>query len=333
MQNVLGSPRRLSATGGRRDAPVHHRKTRRTPAKAQQLVAKIWTLLNDASLDRAKLETADDLGKRATSADPNDASAWAAWFPSRLLGDRSRIRLTRGAHGSGCSKVVKEHTLDSLTFSPQTETSLRSLLMNRPAISPALRPPPKIAPTRAWSSWLSSPACTRRCRIAALARHSEALYARHPRPRPQFPLRPRLRQFEQRPGERILLCGIAGELLTGLRKIPGLRVAAQTSAFSFKGKNDSAKEVGEKLNTAHVVEGSIQQSGKNIKITARLSRAATNEEICSESCGPLELTDVFATQSEIAHKVVAGLRGQLTGETTANATAAAAVQAGIKVQV
>jgi TolB-like protein/tetratricopeptide (TPR) repeat protein len=110
--------------------------------------------------------------------------------------------------------------------------------------------------------------------------------------------------------------GIAEELLTVLQKIPGLRVAARTSAWSFKGRNPTAKEVGEKLGMAHVVEGSVQKSGSRVKITARLSRAATNEEVWSKSFGPLELTDVFATQSEIAQAVVTELRGRLTGTAT-----------------
>jgi TolB-like protein len=113
--------------------------------------------------------------------------------------------------------------------------------------------------------------------------------------------------------------GIAGELLTILQKIPGLRVAARTSAWSFKGKNPTAQEVGEKLGIAHVVEGSVQKSGNRVKITARLSRAATNEELWSESFGPIELSDVFGTQSEIAQVIVRELRGRLTGEAAANA--------------
>ena len=124
--------------------------------------------------------------------------------------------------------------------------------------------------------------------------------------------------------------GVADELLTVLQKIPGLRVAARSSAFSFKGRSLTACEVGEKLGMAHVVEGSVQKSGNRVKITARLSRAATNEELWSESYGPLELTDVFTTQSEIAQKIVAGVRGQLTGGTTSASTAA---QAEIKAQV
>jgi len=53
--------------------------------------------------------------------------------------------------------------------------------------------------------------------------------------------------------------GISEELLTVLQKIPGLRVAARTSAFSFKGKNSTAQEIGEKLNVANLVEGSVRR--------------------------------------------------------------------------
>ena len=52
--------------------------------------------------------------------------------------------------------------------------------------------------------------------------------------------------------------GISEELLTVLQKIPGLHVAARTSAFSFKGKNATAQEIGQKLGVAHLVEGSVR---------------------------------------------------------------------------
>ncbi len=120
--------------------------------------------------------------------------------------------------------------------------------------------------------------------------------------------------------------GIAEELLTTLQKIPGLRVSARTSAWSFKGKNPTAQEVGEKLGIAHVVEGSVQKFGNRVKITARLSRAATNEEVWSQSFGPQELTDVFALQSELAQAIVAELRGRLTGEAAAAAEAESRLQ-------
>ncbi len=56
--------------------------------------------------------------------------------------------------------------------------------------------------------------------------------------------------------------GISEELLTVLQKIPGLHVAARTSAFSFKGKNATAQEIGQKLGVAYLVEGSVRKSGE-----------------------------------------------------------------------
>src|SRR5438552_5483745 len=104
--------------------------------------------------------------------------------------------------------------------------------------------------------------------------------------------------------------GISEELLTILQKIPGLHVAARTSAFSFKGKNATAQEIGEKLGVAHLVEGSVRKSGNSVRITARLSRAATGEQLWSESYNR-DLKDVFAVQSEIAQTIVVQLRGKL----------------------
>jgi TolB-like protein/tetratricopeptide (TPR) repeat protein len=113
--------------------------------------------------------------------------------------------------------------------------------------------------------------------------------------------------------------GVSEELLTVLQKIPGLRVAARTSAFSFKGKSATAQEIGAKLGVADLVEGSVQKSGSRVKVTARLSRAATGEEHWSRSY-TREVKDVFALQEELALAIVAELRGHLEGGAGAAAT-------------
>jgi serine/threonine-protein kinase len=106
--------------------------------------------------------------------------------------------------------------------------------------------------------------------------------------------------------------GISEELLTVLQKIPGLHVAARTSAFSFKGKNATAQEIGQKLGVAHLVEGSVRKAGDVVRIAARLTQANTGEEQWSENY-TRNLKDVFAVQTELATTIVAQLRGQLTG--------------------
>ena len=126
--------------------------------------------------------------------------------------------------------------------------------------------------------------------------------------------------------------GVSEELLTVLQKIPGLHVAARTSAFSFKGKNATAQEIGQKLGVAHLVEGSVRKAGDNVRIAARLSRADTGEELWSENY-TRDLKDVFAVQSELAQTIVEQLRGRFApteGSSTAKAKIQAEVQAAEK---
>src|SRR5947207_15646333 len=122
--------------------------------------------------------------------------------------------------------------------------------------------------------------------------------------------------------------GISEELLTVLQKIPGLHVAARTSAFSFKGKNATAQEIGEKLGVAHLVEGSVRKAGDVVRIAARITQANTGEEQWSENY-TRNLKDVFAVQTEIAQTIVEQLRGQLTGG-AANPTTKAEIQAEVR---
>jgi len=107
--------------------------------------------------------------------------------------------------------------------------------------------------------------------------------------------------------------GLSEELLNLLAKIPELQVAARTSAFSFKGSDAGIPEIAEKLNVAHVLEGSVRKSGDEIRITAQLISAADGYHLWSETWDR-RLVDVFAIQDEIAALVVDGLKVSLLGE-------------------
>ena len=122
--------------------------------------------------------------------------------------------------------------------------------------------------------------------------------------------------------------GVSEELLTVLQKIPGLHVAARTSAFSFKGKNATAQEIGQKLGVAHLVVGSVRKSGEAVRIAARLTRADTGEELWSENY-TRDLKDVFAVQTELAQTIVEQLRGRFAG-TDAGSTAKEKIQAEVQ---
>ena len=112
------------------------------------------------------------------------------------------------------------------------------------------------------------------------------------------------------PDQEYFADGLAEELLNLLAKAPGLHVAGRTSSFAFKGKNEDLRTIGQKLNVATLLEGSVQKSGDRIRITMQLINAADGYHLWSESYDR-KLTDVFAVQDEIAQAVVGALKLKL----------------------
>ena len=104
--------------------------------------------------------------------------------------------------------------------------------------------------------------------------------------------------------------GLAEELLDLLAKVPGLRVAARTSAFSFKGKNEDVRAIAAKLQVATVLAGSVRKAGDQVRINTQLISASDGYNLWSETYDR-KLTDVFAVQDDIARSVVAALRLKL----------------------
>ena len=107
--------------------------------------------------------------------------------------------------------------------------------------------------------------------------------------------------------------GIAEEIINALTKIDALQVASRSSAFAFKGKNQDIRQVGEQLNVATIMEGSVRKAGNRLRITAQLIKVADGYHLWSERYDR-DLEDVFAVQDEIAASIVKALRVVLTDE-------------------
>ena len=107
--------------------------------------------------------------------------------------------------------------------------------------------------------------------------------------------------------------GLADELLNVLAKIKGLRVAARTSAFSFKGKQTTVAEIGRILNVATVLEGSVRKSGNRVRISVQLVKVDDGFHLWSETYDRT-LEDIFIVQDDIAQSVVRELRATLMGD-------------------
>ena len=115
--------------------------------------------------------------------------------------------------------------------------------------------------------------------------------------------------------------GLSEELLNLLSKIPELKVIGRTSSFSFKGKNEDLRVIGEKLGVANILEGSVQKEGNKIRVTAQLIRTADGFHLWSEKYDR-DLQGIFKLQDEIANAVVRQLKPKLltTTDTIASVT-------------
>jgi TolB-like protein/Flp pilus assembly protein TadD len=104
--------------------------------------------------------------------------------------------------------------------------------------------------------------------------------------------------------------GIAEELLNVLAQVDGLKVAARTSSFKFRGDEHDIVEIGSALNVAAVLEGSVRKAGDQVRITAQLIDVAGGYHLWSETYDR-ELDNILAVQDEIATSIVDALKLEL----------------------
>jgi TolB-like protein len=108
-------------------------------------------------------------------------------------------------------------------------------------------------------------------------------------------------------GQEFFSDGMTEEITAALAKIPSLRVVARTSAFAFKGQNQDMRAVGQALGASHLIEGSVRKAGDRVRITAQLIKADDGTHLWAENYDR-QLTDIFATQEDIAQAIAGALR-------------------------
>ncbi|MEO6287473.1 MAG: AraC family transcriptional regulator [Dyadobacter sp.] len=111
--------------------------------------------------------------------------------------------------------------------------------------------------------------------------------------------------------------GVTEEIINVLSRTPNLLVAGRTSSFTFKGKNQDLRLIGEKLNVDHILEGSVRKSGNTLRITAQLINVADGYNMWSEHYDR-ELKDIFDIQDEIALSILKEVKVQLLGDELGN---------------
>jgi TolB-like protein/class 3 adenylate cyclase/Flp pilus assembly protein TadD len=101
--------------------------------------------------------------------------------------------------------------------------------------------------------------------------------------------------------------GITEDLIAALSKVSGLHVAARTSSFAFKGKNEDIQKIGEQLHVGSVLEGSVAKAGNQVRITAQLIDTGNGYHLWSDSYDR-DLQDIFAIRSQVAQTVAKALQ-------------------------
>src|SRR5437763_1524704 len=113
--------------------------------------------------------------------------------------------------------------------------------------------------------------------------------------------------FSQAKDEEYFSDGITEEVINALANVDGLRVVSRTSAFAYKNKNLSVRQIGEELAVATVLEGSVRREGNALRITAQLINAVDGYHLWSKTYDR-ELKNVFAVENELATAIADALR-------------------------
>ena len=107
--------------------------------------------------------------------------------------------------------------------------------------------------------------------------------------------------------------GISEDIITDLSKVSALSVIARNTAFTFKGRSVSIREVARELEVTHVLEGSVRKSGNRVRITAQLIDGKAGDHVWAERFDR-DLDDIFALQDEISGAIVKALKVKLLPE-------------------
>jgi TolB-like protein/DNA-binding SARP family transcriptional activator len=229
-------------------------------------------------------------GRRAAALAPaSDAALRRLLSLLERLGDRAGAV---SAYEEFARRLLQEYNLEP---SPETEALVRSIRSTPDAGGSAASLARAAPPARRDPAPAAAPSPTT---AVALAEESVAVLP--------------FANLSPDPENEYLSDGLTEELIFALARVAGLRVAARTSAFAFKGKDTDIREIGRKLGVANLVEGSVRRVGNRLRITAQLVSAADGYSRWSQTYAR-ELEDVFAIQAEISQAILSSLLPRLGG--------------------
>jgi TolB-like protein/Flp pilus assembly protein TadD len=105
--------------------------------------------------------------------------------------------------------------------------------------------------------------------------------------------------------------GIQDQILTGLAKIGDLKVISRTSTQKYASRPENLSQIARELGVEHILEGSVQRDGNQVRVNVQLIEAATDSHLWAETYDR-SLENVFAVESEVAQKIAESLAAKLS---------------------
>jgi adenylate cyclase len=121
------------------------------------------------------------------------------------------------------------------------------------------------------------------------------------------------------PEQQYFADGITEDLTTDLSRISHMLVISRNTAFTYRTKPASTKEIGRQLGVRYVLEGSVQRSGNQVRVNAQLINAETDAHLWAERFDR-DTSDIFALQNEITGRIANTLSLVMINAATARPT-------------
>jgi TolB-like protein/predicted Ser/Thr protein kinase len=239
----------------------------------------------------------------------------------KRLESSERGRAGTGAEAARSAPVARPEAAGATTAGPQSEGA-RSAQEARPEAASQAAPRPSATatdrPRLSRPTWYVGAAVL----IVALVIAGMNLFRERPAQAPTGPIDPDiidsiavlpLENISGDPTEDYFVAGMHEALITDLSRIGALRVISRTSVMRYKDTDKAVPEIARELDVDAIVEGSVMRVGDQVRITAQLIRAATDEHLWAENYDR-ELSNVLGLLSEVAQEIAGEIEVALSGE-------------------
>ena len=219
-----------------------------------------------------------------------------------------RFLILTGRHEDAVKRLQEEYA-GGMRSSDYRRAETLNIVRYEPAYAPIRADPRVQALIAEETAWLT------RARHGGADGSAQTPSAATPAPRKSVAVLA-FRQLSADSENEYLCEAISDELSSVLGRVPGLKVAASASAFSFKGKRVRPSEMAAQLGVAYLVDGTVQKFGSRVRVRAELIQASDESVVWKSNTLEHDVKDMFAVQDQVVAAIAQSLQLQLGGGKT-----------------